>query len=232
MLAAVAAVMFAGTGRPRRSSAAHSAARTPLAAALQRRWPEIAAAAAAPPRGQPQTRYTLAEFGDFQCRQCRDAAPLLNRLLSQFPGEVNLIFVHSPLPRIHSWALAAAQTSQIAAAQGRFWPMYDLLYAHQDELDGRFCLQAGAQVGLPEAELRAAARRGEGRAEVMEAKRLTESLGIRETPTLALHDNATGTVTVYVGVSGSEAPGPDSPPGLQLLLDSPPWASAPAPRRL
>jgi protein-disulfide isomerase len=40
-----------------------------------------------------------------------------------------------PLTEVHEHALIAAEASESAAAQGRFWEMHDLLFRHQDALE-------------------------------------------------------------------------------------------------
>src|SRR5579875_2763716 len=120
----------------------------PPSVVLAKRWPEILAHAAAPPRGNAKAPYTLAEFGDFQCPQCGKVRPLIEQLLAKYPNQVNLIFLHRPLPRPHQWAIPAAEASAAAASQGKFWPMYDVLYSHQDDLEPGFYTQYAAQAGL------------------------------------------------------------------------------------
>ena len=52
---------------------------------------------------------------------------------------------HLPLTDVHPRAQLAAEASEAAAAQGAFWPMYDLLLQHQDALtmmDLRGCAES------------------------------------------------------------------------------------------
>lgn len=194
-------------------------------ALLESRWPEIVAHAAAPPRGGASARYTLAEFGDFQCPQCGKARPVLEALLQKYPAQVNLIFLHRPFPQMHPWALPAGQASEIAAAQGKFWPMYDVLYSSQDNLETGFYGGYAAQVGLSEARFKSAFNAGQGQAEVKAASKFADSLGIQETPTILLRDNSAKTVTIYVGTKGTQnADGSPQYPGVDALAAHPPWA--------
>ena len=116
-------------------------------------WPAIVQHAAAPPRGPAHAPYTLAEFGDFQCPQCGKAYPVVEKLLVQNPTQVNLLFVHRPFPKdsqgnvMHQWAIPSAVAADAAAQQGKFWPMYDYLYTHQDDLEPGFYPQYAENAG-------------------------------------------------------------------------------------
>lgn len=194
-------------------------------AKLAAQWPQILAHAAAPPRGAAGTRYTVAEFGDFQCPQCGKVRPLLEKLLARYPTQVNLIFVHRPLPNLHEWALGAGQASEIAAAEGKFWPMYDVLYGHQDDLEPGFYGDYAAKAGLNKARFQKLFDAGQGMEQVKASSQFADALGIGETPTLLLYDNVAETVTVYVGTDGTKyASGATQYAGANDLLRQPPWA--------
>jgi len=81
--------------------------------------------------GEAHAPVSVLEFGDFECPNCKQAAPAVKLLLERFPGRVRFAFRHFPLEEVHPHALAAAEVAEIAAAQGRFWPMHDLLFEHQ-----------------------------------------------------------------------------------------------------
>ena len=197
------------------------------AAELQRRWPEIVARAAAPPRGDPRAAYTLVEFGDFQCPQCGKVRPIVEGLLAQAHDRVNLLFFHRPLTNLHEWALPAAEASEAAAAQGKFWPMYDTLYGHQDDLEPGYYDNYAAAAGLNVPAFRAALASHRYGAKVAQASQLADSLKIVETPTFLVRDNATGRLTLYVGMDNTQ-PGAESVfPGIKQLAARPPWRAAP-----
>ena len=196
------------------------------AAKLAAQWPDIVAHAAAPPRGQANARYTIAEFGDFQCPQCGKARPLLEKLLAQSPAQANLIFLHRPFPTIHQYAVAASEASIAAAAQGKFWPMYDVLYSHQDDLEPGFYPKYAAEAGLNAEKFKAAQAAGDGKKEVEDSSKFADALNIEQTPTVLLYDSQTKTVTIYVGLQGTKnADGSVQYPGILSLSSSPPWAA-------
>jgi Na+/H+ antiporter NhaA len=84
-------------------------------------------------RGPEHSPVTLVEYGDFQCPYCGRAEPVVRELLADF-GDVRYVWRHLPLTDVHPNAQIAAEASEAAAAQGRFWEMHDLLLAHQDAL--------------------------------------------------------------------------------------------------
>ncbi|MCO8246534.1 MULTISPECIES: formate/nitrite transporter family protein [unclassified Haladaptatus] len=85
-------------------------------------------------RGSDDAPVTLVEYGDFECPYCGDFYPIVRRILNRLGTRVRFVFRHFPLTEQHPLAQRAAEASEAAAAQGRFWEMYDLLYQHQDAL--------------------------------------------------------------------------------------------------
>jgi protein-disulfide isomerase len=84
--------------------------------------------------GSEHAPVTVVEYGDFECPNCKQAAPSVKMLLERFVGRVRIVFRHYPLQEIHPHALAAALASEAAAGQGKFWPMHDLLFDNQRHL--------------------------------------------------------------------------------------------------
>jgi protein-disulfide isomerase len=99
-------------------------------------------------RGSEHARITLIEYGDFECPTCKLAASTPKLLLERFPNQVRFIFRHFPLEDSHPHALLAAQAAEAAAAQGKFWPMHDALFAHQPNLKEKDLQRYAADLGL------------------------------------------------------------------------------------
>jgi len=84
--------------------------------------------------GASHAPVTVVEYGDFECPNCKQAAPAAKLLLERFPGRVRLVYRHFPLEEVHPHALQAALAAEAAAGQGKFWPMHDLLFDNQRHL--------------------------------------------------------------------------------------------------
>ena len=84
--------------------------------------------------GPAHSSVTLVEYGDFECPNCKQAAPVIKLLLERFTGRIRFIFRHFPLAEVHPHALQAAEAAECAGGQGKFWPMHDLLFDNHAHL--------------------------------------------------------------------------------------------------
>ncbi|MGH7532119.1 MAG: DsbA family protein [Gemmatimonadales bacterium] len=108
-------------------------------------------------KGDPKAPITVFEMSDFQCPFCRkffvETFPALERdyILT---GKVHWIFLNLPISELHPNAEPAAEFAMCSAKFGKFWPVHDLLYHHQDlwaplKEPGTFLLTLADSVGLP-----------------------------------------------------------------------------------
>ncbi len=84
-------------------------------------------------KGPDTAKVVIVEFSDFQCPACRAIEPLVKQVATQYPNDVKIIYRHFPLTQIHPYAQIAAQASEVAADQGKFWEMHDILFDRQDQ---------------------------------------------------------------------------------------------------
>jgi protein-disulfide isomerase len=84
--------------------------------------------------GPPNAPVTIVEYGDFECPNCKQAAPAVKLLLDHFKGSVCFVYRHFPLEEVHPQALQAAEAAESAGGQGKFWPLHDLLFDNQAHL--------------------------------------------------------------------------------------------------
>ena len=91
---------------------------------------------------------TLAEYGDFERPFCGRATGVVRELRERSGEELRYVFRHLPLSDVHGHAELAAEASEAAAAQGRFWEMHDALFAHQGELEVEDLMGYAADLGL------------------------------------------------------------------------------------
>jgi protein-disulfide isomerase len=106
-----------------------------------------------PVLGDPKAPVALVEFSDYQCPHCAVAnKPLHEVVTGPEKGKARLCSKFYPLPG-HARARIAAACAEYARRQGKFWPMNDLLFAHQDELDDDNLKAYAKEIGLDGAQM-------------------------------------------------------------------------------
>jgi protein-disulfide isomerase len=98
---------------------------------------------------------TLVEYGDYECPYCAQAHPIVQQLHRTMGNRMRFVFRHFPLAEMHPHAPHAAEAAESAGAQGQFWPMHDMLYQNQQDLEDGSLAAYAAEVGCdPERVLR------------------------------------------------------------------------------
>ena len=97
------------------------------------------------PAGAP---VTVLEYGDYECPFCRGAARDVHRMLEQYPGLILFAFRNFPIAELHPHAEQAAEAAEAAAAQGKFWPMYEVLLRPSSDLGLGSLLDYAANLDL------------------------------------------------------------------------------------
>jgi Na+/H+ antiporter NhaA len=137
-------------------------------------------------RGPADAAVTLLEYGDLECPYCGRAEPVVRELLADF-GDLRYVWRHLPLNDVHPHAQLAAEASEAAAAQGRFWEMHDMLIAHQNELTLKDILRLGEEIGLDPERLRGFLRKRKGAPRIAEDVDSADMSGVSGTPTFFIN---------------------------------------------
>jgi protein-disulfide isomerase len=86
-----------------------------------------------PAKGPATAPVTIVEFSDYQCPYCSRAESTVKQILAKYDGKVRFVYRDFPLS-FHPFAAKAAEASQCANEQGKFWEFHDALYADQAKL--------------------------------------------------------------------------------------------------
>ena len=137
-------------------------------------------------RGPEDAPVTLVEYGDFECPYCGRAEPILRDLVADFGDELRFVFRDLPLSDVHPRAQLAAEASEAAAAQGKYWEMHDLLFEHQDALAPQDLVRYAEELELDVDRFRD------------ELRRRVYAPGIAEDVESADESNVAGTPTFFI----------------------------------
>jgi Na+/H+ antiporter NhaA len=137
-------------------------------------------------RGAKDAPITLVEYGDFECPYCGQAEDVVRELLADF-GDVRYVWRNLPLSDVHPRAQLAAEAAEAAAEQGMFWQMHDLLFEHQDALDGKHLVRYATELGLDVDRFRTALIEHEMTGRVAEDVDSADLSGVSGTPTFFIN---------------------------------------------
>ncbi len=99
-------------------------------------------------QGSSNALVTLVEYGDFECPHCGAAYPVVKAIQKAMGSKLLFAYRHFPLSRIHPHAEHAAEMAEAAGEHGRFWPMHDLLFEHQDALEDEQLIAYAKTLGI------------------------------------------------------------------------------------
>jgi protein-disulfide isomerase len=143
-----------------------------------------------PSQGVTAKQFELVEFADFQCPHCKEAVPIVQRLLQDFP-QAHFVFESFPLVNIHPQAFKAAAFGACVSQQGTadaFFKYADSVFAGQEALAGQGAEQAlrnaVTAAGLDPDKVAACADSDAAKNAVHESMQLGYDLNVDQTPWL------------------------------------------------
>lgn len=150
--------------------------------------------------GDRDAEISIVEFSDFQCPFCARAH---TGALAEFKnsdylknGDVNLVYKHFPLSSIHPQAQKAAEASECANRQGKFWEYHDMIFANQGSMDITTLKSHASQIGLDTGKFNSCLDGNEAAGKVADDLKQSTDAGGRGTPYFVLINKEGKTVVV------------------------------------
>jgi protein-disulfide isomerase len=132
--------------------------------------------------GAEQPQMTIVEYGDFGCPFCFAARRPIESLLDRYDG-LRLVWRHFPDPELHPGADLAAELSQLAATEGKFWEAYAQLLAGRESFSIEGLVAVGENLDLVRMAVETALRDRTFRGRVEEDVAGATRAGVHGTPT-------------------------------------------------
>ena len=152
----------------------------------------LQAKADGPYEGAAAKDLMLVEFGDLQCPHCKDAAPVMAKLVHDFP-KARIVYENFPLTDVHPFAMQAALYGACVAKQGNaaFFTYEQAVYDTQAALVPDTAVAtlnaAVTKAGLDPAKISVCAETDAAKAAVAASTKLANDLSVQSTPTLAVN---------------------------------------------
>ncbi|MBI4159115.1 DsbA family protein [Candidatus Woesearchaeota archaeon] len=143
----------------------------------------------APVIGDKDAKVTIIEFSDFQCPFCgRFYEQTLPSLQKEYidTGKVKLAFRHLPLS-FHEYAMPAAEASECANEQGKFWEYHDKIFDNQGLLSNEILSTWAKEVGLDADKFDKCMKDGKYKSEIQKDLSDASAYGASGTPTFFIN---------------------------------------------
>jgi protein-disulfide isomerase len=99
-------------------------------------------------QGPATAAVTLVEYGDYECPYCAQAYLIVKEVQERLGNKLRFVFRNYPLSKLRPHSYQSALAVETAAAQGKFWEMYDFLFKHGQSLTDNNLIQSAAKLGL------------------------------------------------------------------------------------
>ena len=138
-------------------------------------------------RGPAKAPVTIVEFSDYQCPYCSRAEMTVTEVLKKYGDKVRLVYRDYPLS-FHQNANIAAQASECAKEQGKFWEMHGAMFANQSKLAQNDLVEtAGGITGVDKTKFKACLDSGKFKDEVQKDFEAGVKYGVTGTPTFFIN---------------------------------------------
>jgi protein-disulfide isomerase len=150
----------------------------------------LQAGANGPSRGGTSKALELVEFADFECPHCKDAQPIVAKLLADYPS-AHFVYQDFPLTQIHTEALKASIHGYCVTKAGgndAFFKFADALFATQAGLtpttSDATLKDAETKAGQDPAKIAACAATPAAKSAIEASLALGAKVGVNQTPTI------------------------------------------------
>jgi protein-disulfide isomerase len=99
-------------------------------------------------QGPASAAVTLVEYGDYECPYCAQAYLIVKEVQERLGNKLRFVFRNYPLSKLRPHSYQSALAVETAAAQGKFWEMYDFLFKHGQSLSDDNLRLSAAKLGL------------------------------------------------------------------------------------
>ena len=100
-------------------------------------------------KGNVQSSVYLVEFSDFQCPACAAVKPIVDDIIKTYGDKLLFAYRHYPLPQ-HPLSKTGALAAEAAGVQGKYWEMFDLIFAKSESLTESDFTDFAKQLSLDE----------------------------------------------------------------------------------
>lgn len=154
------------------------------------------------PSTDPAAIVKVVEFADLQCPACKSAhTAIVKPVIEKYGKKIRYDFMHFPLRTIHPFALSAAEASECAADQGKFWEFVDLDFQNQEKLNKLVLSEWARTLGLDMDLFTRCLDSGIKRDAILEEYNKAKGVGVTGTPTFFVNGQKVESSAAAIGAA-------------------------------
>ena len=161
---------------------------------------ELAASTTGIARGPSPAQLTVVEFSDLECPHCKQAQPVIDKLMGDFPS-ARFVFQQFPIEAAHPWAFKAASWAECIGRENNaaFWKFVNGVYDDQLNIDPQNAdakmKEHATAAGADAAKAATCAASPETAKAVRDSLELGKQVGVSGTPTVFLNGRKIAAIT-------------------------------------
>lgn len=132
--------------------------------------------------GNPDAPVLIEEFSDPQCTACAVISPAMEKLIRDNPELARLEYYHFPLS-YHQYAFIAAEASECAGDQGKFFEYLNTLYQNQSSISEDYLYNVADSLNLNRTAFDACLENHDYKAKILSQMAEAKRRGLPGTPT-------------------------------------------------
>ncbi len=138
-------------------------------------------------QGNDQAPVTIVEYSDFRCGYCgRFSTETLPQIRKEYVETNKVRFVYKHLPFLGPESIQAAEASECATEQEKFWPLHDFLFAdlatNHTALNAEVLTAMAGKIGLETTAFKSCLDSGRYSGRISQDTMAAQGLGVRGTP--------------------------------------------------
>jgi len=161
---------------------------------------ELATSTTGISRGPATAQLTVVEFSDLECPHCKQAQPIIDKLMGDFP-KARLVFQQFPIEAAHPWAFKAASWGECIGRENNaaFWKFVNAVYDDQLNIDPQNAdakmKEHATAAGADAAKAATCAASPETAKAVRDSLEMGKQVGVTGTPTVFLNGRKISAIT-------------------------------------
>jgi len=132
---------------------------------------------------------TLVEYGDYECPYCAQAYIMIKEVQERLGPKLRFVFRNFPITKVRPHAYQVALAAETAAAQNKFWEMYDDLFKHGRANTDENLRQSAASLGLEMSKFNQEFLERTYSSHIDEDIESGKNSGVTKTPTFFINDD-------------------------------------------